>query len=133
MQDFLAWTTRALPENTARDVDRNRGFTVTYSITEPCIDVMDRACIEECPVDCIYEGKRMLYIHPDECVDCGACEPACPVEAIFFEDDVPDEWEQYNGINADFFTEIGSPGGASKMDGPGEDPEPVKSMAPQGD
>ena len=58
-------------------------------ITEPCIDVKDKSCIEECPVDCIYEGDRMLYIHPDECVDCGACEPVCPVEAIFYEDDVP--------------------------------------------
>ena len=65
---------------------------MTYTIAQPCVDVMDRACVEECPVDCIYEGKRSLYIHPDECVDCGACEPACPVEAIFYEDDVPDEW-----------------------------------------
>jgi ferredoxin len=49
---------------------------VTYVITEPCIDLKDRSCIEECPVDCIYEGDRMLYIHPDECVDCGACDPS---------------------------------------------------------
>ena len=48
---------------------------MTYIIAEPCVDVLDKACIEECPVDCIYEGNRMLYIHPDECVDCGACEP----------------------------------------------------------
>ena len=60
---------------------------MTYVISEPCIDVKDKSCIEECPVDCIYEGDRMLYIHPDECVDCGACEPVCPVEAIFYEDD----------------------------------------------
>ena len=52
---------------------------MTYVIGEPCIDVMDRACVDECPVDCIYEGERALYIHPDECVDCGACEPVCPV------------------------------------------------------
>jgi NAD-dependent dihydropyrimidine dehydrogenase PreA subunit len=62
---------------------------MTYTICEPCIDVKDRACTDECPVDCIYEGGRMLYIHPDECVDCGACEPVCPVTAIFYEDDVP--------------------------------------------
>ena len=62
---------------------------MTYVIAEPCVDLMDKACIEECPVDCIYEGERMLYIHPDECVDCGACEPVCPVEAIYYEDDVP--------------------------------------------
>ena len=60
---------------------------MTYVIAEPCVDLKDKACIDECPVDCIYEGERMLYIHPDECVDCGACEPVCPVEAIFFEDD----------------------------------------------
>jgi NAD-dependent dihydropyrimidine dehydrogenase PreA subunit len=65
---------------------------MTYTIAEPCIDVKDKACVEECPVDCIYEGDRMLYIHPTECIDCGACEPVCPVEAIFYEDDVPAEW-----------------------------------------
>jgi NAD-dependent dihydropyrimidine dehydrogenase PreA subunit len=68
---------------------------VTYVSTEPCIDVKDRSCIEECPVDCIYEGDRMLYIHPDECVDCGACEPVCPVEAILYEDDVPAQWKEF--------------------------------------
>ena len=62
---------------------------MTYVIGEACVDVLDRACVEECPVDCIYEGERMLYIHPDECVDCGACEPVCPVEAIYYEDDLP--------------------------------------------
>ena len=58
---------------------------MTYIIALPCVDLKDKACIEECPVDCIYEGDRMLYIHPDECVDCGACEPVCPVEAIYYE------------------------------------------------
>ena len=52
----------------------------------------------------------MLYIHPDECVDCGACEPVCPVEAIYYEDDVPDQWSQYTQINADFFAELGFAG-----------------------
>ena len=51
---------------------------MTYVISAPCIDLKDRACVDECPVDCIYEGPRMLYIQPDECVDCGACEPVCP-------------------------------------------------------
>ena len=73
---------------------------MTYVIGEPCVDVLDRACVEECPVDCIYEGERMLYIHPDECVDCGACEPVCPVEAIYYEDDLPDKWQAYAGENA---------------------------------
>ena len=55
---------------------------MTYVIAGPCIDVMDKSCIEECPVDCIYEGERKLYVNPKECIDCGACEPVCPVEAI---------------------------------------------------
>ncbi|MBY6709158.1 MULTISPECIES: ferredoxin [unclassified Rhodococcus (in: high G+C Gram-positive bacteria)] len=94
---------------------------MTYVIAEPCIDVTDKACIEECPVDCIYEGRRMLYIHPDECVDCGACEPVCPVEAIFYEDDLPAEWAHYVTVNADFFDDLGSPGGAAKLGPTGHD------------
>ena len=62
---------------------------MTYVITEACIGVKDRACVDVCPVDCIYEGEDQLYIHPDECIDCGACEPECPVTAIFPEEDVP--------------------------------------------
>jgi NAD-dependent dihydropyrimidine dehydrogenase PreA subunit len=54
-----------------------------YVIAEPCVNVKDKACVEVCPVDCIYEGETMLYIHPDECIDCGACVPACPVAAIY--------------------------------------------------
>jgi len=95
---------------------------VTYVIAEPCIDVLDRSCVDECPVDCIYEGARALYIHPDECVECGACEPVCPVEAIFYEDDVPQAWAAYVTDNDAFFSEplpgraepLGSPGGASR-------------------
>ena len=88
---------------------------MTYVIAQPCVDLKDRACVDECPVDCIYEGKRMLYIHPDECVDCGACEPVCPVEAIFYEDDTPEQWKDYYDANVDFFDDLGSPGGAAKM------------------
>jgi NAD-dependent dihydropyrimidine dehydrogenase PreA subunit len=104
---------------------------VTYVIAEPCVDLLDKACIEECPVDCIYEGSRMLYIHPDECVDCGACEPVCPVEAIFYEDDLPDKWREYAQANVDFFEELGSPGGASKVGKTDNDPSFVKSLPPQ--
>ena len=53
-----------------------------YVIAQPCVDVKDKACVDECPVDCIYEGARSLYINPNECVDCGACEPVCPTEAV---------------------------------------------------
>jgi NAD-dependent dihydropyrimidine dehydrogenase PreA subunit len=104
---------------------------VTYVIAEPCVDLLDKACIEECPVDCIYEGARMLYIHPDECVDCGACEPVCPVEAIYYEDDVPEQWSAYTKANVDFFDELGSPGGASKIGKSDFDVEPAKSLPPQ--
>jgi NAD-dependent dihydropyrimidine dehydrogenase PreA subunit len=96
---------------------------VTYVIAQPCVDVKDRACVDECPVDCIYEGARALYIHPDECVDCGACEPVCPVEAIYYEDDLPSQWDGFLGDNAAFFEDtlpgqsgpLGSPGGAAKV------------------
>ncbi|MBB3041777.1 4Fe-4S binding protein [Nocardioides sp. LMS-CY] len=86
---------------------------MTYVISQGCIDLKDRACVDECPVDCIYEGPRMLYIHPDECVDCGACEPVCPVEAIAYEDDLPSESAGYLAINAEVFADLGSPGGAA--------------------
>jgi len=79
---------------------------MTYTITEPCIDVLDKSCVEVCPVDCIHsdEGEdRMLYINPDECIDCGACEPACPVTAIFAEDDVPDNWKDFTPLNAEWY------------------------------
>lgn len=64
-------------------------------------------------MDCIYEGERSLYIHPDECVDCGACEPVCPVEAIYYEDDTPDQWAEYYKVNVEFFDELGSPAALS--------------------
>jgi ferredoxin len=79
---------------------------MTYVITEPCIDVKDKSCVEVCPVDCIHfdeDDDRMLYIDPDECIDCGACEPACPVTAIFTEDDVPDNWKEYTALNAQWY------------------------------
>ena len=80
---------------------------MTYVIAEPCVDVKDKACVEVCPVDCIHpvdgEGVNMLYIDPDECIDCGACEPECPVEAIFAEEDLPEEWTKYTEINAAYF------------------------------
>jgi ferredoxin len=73
---------------------------VTYVIAEPCIDVKDKTCIEVCPVDCIYETERMLVIDPTECIDCSACEPECPVEAIYPEDALPEKWLPFVQINA---------------------------------
>ena len=95
---------------------------MAFIIAEPCLGTCDTSCVEVCPVDCIHgplsldelqaikdSGDMsqlenvMLYIHPDICIDCGACEPECPVEAIFEEDDTPEEWKQYIQINADYF------------------------------
>ena len=72
---------------------------MTYIIAEPCIDLKDKSCIDVCPVDCIHEFGRMLVIDPEECIDCGACEPECPVEAIYPEDALPDKWSAYVEIN----------------------------------
>ena len=94
---------------------------MTYIIAEPCVGTCDTACLDVCPVDCIHgpfdkEGtgletkasgfnpaNKMLYINPEECIDCGACEPECPVEAIFEEDAVPEEWTKYIPMNYEFF------------------------------
>ncbi|MDQ2726496.1 MAG: ferredoxin family protein [Actinomycetota bacterium] len=94
-----------------------------YVISAACIDTTDMSCIEECPVDCIYEGDRKLYIHPGECIDCGACEPVCPVEAISQDRRVPDDEAEFVADNARFFKEalsgrdepLGSPGGAANV------------------
>jgi ferredoxin/flavodoxin---NADP+ reductase len=90
---------------------------MAYVVTDACIDVQDRSCIEECPVDCIYTGPRMMYINPEECVDCGRCEPACPTVSIYHEEDLPAEKEQFASINETVFLTlgIGSPGGARKI------------------
>ena len=85
---------------------------MAYVICEPCVDVMDTACVDVCPVDCIHttEGEKQLYINPAECIDCGACEPACPVTAIFMIDEVPAEWTSYNELNMNFFETFVKPG-----------------------
>ncbi len=75
---------------------------MTYVIGEPCIDIKDRSCVDVCPVDCIHEVGRMYVIDPEECIDCGACEPECPVEAIFPEDALPEKWQEFTAINAAF-------------------------------
>ena len=78
---------------------------MAYIITEPCIGTKDKSCVDVCPVDCIYgtDEDDQLYIHPDECIDCGACVPECPVEAIFAEEDVPEQWQSYIEKNAAYF------------------------------
>ena len=86
-------------ERSAADSHLARLAAVTYIIAEPCIDIKDRSCVDVCPVDCIHEFERILIIDPEECIDCGACEPECPVEAIFPEDALPDKWEPFVKIN----------------------------------
>lgn len=113
---------------------------MTYVIGQPCVDVMDRGCVEECQVDCIYEGSRSLYIRPDECVDCGSCEPVCRVEAIYYEDDLPESFTPYLADIELFFTRTlddrdapsGSPGGAAKLGPLGSDTPQVAGLPPQG-
>jgi NAD-dependent dihydropyrimidine dehydrogenase PreA subunit len=109
-----------------------------YFIASPCIDVMDRSCIEECPVDCIYEGDRKLYINPRECIDCGACEPACPEGAIFTDFKAPPEMTPFVEDNQRFFTgpldgrdkPLGNAGGSGKVGRVGADTELVRSWRP---
>lgn len=76
---------------------------MAFVITSPCIGEKAAECVEVCPVDCISEGKDMYYIDPDRCIDCAACEAVCPVEAIFPDDEVPEEEEKYIQLNRDFF------------------------------
>lgn len=96
-----------------------------FVIVEPCRGTCDTSCVEVCPVDCIHGPLKVddikdiqasgdvaqlksiqLYIDPDTCIDCGACEPECPVTAIFEEDDVPGEFENYISLNAQFFEDF---------------------------
>ena len=105
---------------------------MTYVIAQPCVDLKDKACIEECPVDCIYEGERSLYIHPDECVDCGACEPVCPVEAIYYEDDVPEQWKPTTTRpTSSSSTTSARPGGAAKLGVIPKDHPLIAALPPQ--
>ncbi|MFP5335952.1 MAG: ferredoxin [Actinomycetes bacterium] len=104
-----------------------------YVIGSSCIDITDQSCVEECPVDCIYEGDRKLYINPMECIDCGACEPVCPVEAISQDRRVPEDEKDFITDNRRFFAEplpgrdepVGAPGGARKVGRIGVDTELV--------
>lgn len=74
-----------------------------FVITEPCINAKNKTCVDVCPVDCIYEfeGEAQLYIHPDECIECGACQPVCPVNAIYMDVEVPADQERFIAVNAE--------------------------------
>lgn len=91
---------------------------MTYLISAGCIDVKDGTCASICPVDSIYEGGRMFYIHPDECINCGLCLSVCPVDAIAWEGEMNAEQRPFLAVNEEFFgpgvTNMGSPGGWEK-------------------
>jgi ferredoxin len=74
---------------------------MTFVVAEPCINCKYTDCVAVCPVDCFYEGENFLVINPDECIDCGACVPECPAEAIFDENELPEKWADYKELNAD--------------------------------
>jgi ferredoxin len=74
---------------------------MTYVVTDNCIRCKYTDCVDVCPVDCFHEGPNFLVIDPDECIDCTLCEPACPAEAIFAEDDVPENMQDYIKLNTD--------------------------------
>ena len=74
---------------------------MTFIVGENCIKCKHTDCVEVCPVDCFYEGPNMLVINPDECIDCALCEPECPVDAIFAEDEVPDNQTNFIALNAE--------------------------------
>src|SRR5687768_15246769 len=73
---------------------------MAYVVADPCIKCKYTDCVAVCPVECFYEGKNSLVIHPDECIDCGACEPECPTTAIFEESALPDKWKAFKELNA---------------------------------
>jgi NAD-dependent dihydropyrimidine dehydrogenase PreA subunit len=112
---------------------------MTYVIGTACVDVVDKSCIEDCPVDCMYEGDRKLYINPDECVDCGACKLLCKVDAIYWEGDLPADQRQHLPDDAAFFSEVlpgratplGNPGGAAAVGRIGVDTPLVAGLAPR--
>jgi NAD-dependent dihydropyrimidine dehydrogenase PreA subunit len=86
---------------------------LTFIIAEPCIGTKDHSCVEVCPVDCIhpttdepgFDEAKQLYIDPEECIDCGACESECPVEAIFHDAQLPEKWSLFIQLNADYYSE----------------------------
>jgi NAD-dependent dihydropyrimidine dehydrogenase PreA subunit len=88
---------------------------MTFVVTQACVDIQDRSCIQVCPADCIYEGGRMMYINPDQCIDCGACEEVCPTTAIRYDADLTEDNEQFLELNAEFFVGMDPVKGARKI------------------
>lgn len=99
-------------------------------ISEACIDVKDGICTTSCPVDCIYEGERMFYIHPTECIECGMCESICPVDAIRYADELPPALQFFESLNKEAFRvdgQVESPGGWRKGQPLRRDPDAIRN------
>jgi ferredoxin len=113
--DFSAWFSESLtnltaepdiPLGTNREEPRihfqdKKGRKMAYVVTAPCFGCKYTDCVVVCPMDCFHEGEQMLYIDPEECIDCDACRTECPVEAIFHEDNVPSQWRTFIQLNAE--------------------------------
>jgi len=106
---------------------------LTYVITGACADIKDQSCVEVCPVDCIYEGTRMMYINADECIDCGACEPVCPTEAIYFDADLTHENIAFLVEAAALIQSTSASGGAKERGPIGSDMRGLCELSPQSD
>lgn len=108
---------------------------MTLVIISACVDVKDGICTTSCPVDCIYEGERMFYIHPTECIECGMCESICPVDAIRYDDEVPKGEEAFVALNVDAFRNdagvVTEPGGWSHTMAPIKDPPELVVLSPK--
>jgi ferredoxin len=94
------WKERTLP------IAIKESVVMTHVVAEPCFACKYTDCVVVCPVECFYEGDKMVYIHPDECIDCEACVPECPVEAIFHEDNLPAEWKDFKELNAEMSPQL---------------------------
>lgn len=106
---------------------------MAYVITEGCVDITDRTCLTQCPVDCIYRGDRMLYINPDDCIDCGACASVCPQNAIFFEDELPERLSLFADVNREFFAgDDCGPAESGEVDDIGVDHPHVRAIGESG-
>ena len=105
---------------------------MTLVITSACVDVKDGICTTSCPVDCIYEGERMYYIHPTECIECSMCESICPVDAIRYDDEVAVEEQPFVALNDAAFRDIDGaliePGGWKPSNAPITDPPALSTI-----
>jgi NAD-dependent dihydropyrimidine dehydrogenase PreA subunit len=109
--NFIGLSPVTLRKLTPARYPKQRRVCMAYVIAEPCINTKDTACVDVCPVDCIHprkdepthQSETMLYINPVECIDCGACVPVCPVTAIFALEDLPEKWQQFTAMNADWY------------------------------